>query len=51
MRGLSKEEFVLVLRRHNNGISRRSSTTYKGALALHKFGQGDSRIGPYIGKT
>ncbi|TKY53533.1 Floral homeotic protein APETALA 2 [Spatholobus suberectus] len=50
MRGLSKEEFVLLLRRQINGISRRSST-YKSALALQKDGQGEPRMGPFLGKT
>jgi len=50
MRALSKEEFVLVLRRQINGMSRRS-TTYRGALALHKGGQGEPRMGPFLGKT
>jgi len=50
MRGLSKEEFVLVLRRQINGISRRSAT-YRSALALHKGGQGEPSMGPFIGKT
>ncbi|RDX68178.1 Ethylene-responsive transcription factor RAP2-7, partial [Mucuna pruriens] len=50
MRGLSKEEFVLLLRRQINGISRRSST-YKGVLALHKDGQGEPRMGPFLDKT
>ncbi|KAK7344769.1 hypothetical protein VNO77_14803 [Canavalia gladiata] len=46
MRGLSKEEFVLILRRQFNGISRKSST-YRGAL----HGQGKPQLGPFIGKT
>ncbi|QCE05544.1 AP2-like factor [Vigna unguiculata] len=50
MRGLSKEEFVLVLRRQINGISRRSAT-HRSALALHKGGQGEPSMGPFIGKT
>ncbi|KAK7355322.1 hypothetical protein VNO80_14576 [Phaseolus coccineus] len=50
MRALSKEEFVLVLRRQINGISRRS-TTYRGSLSLHKGGQGEPRMGPFLGKT
>ncbi|XP_027366696.1 ethylene-responsive transcription factor RAP2-7-like [Abrus precatorius] len=44
MRGLSKEEFVLLLRRQVNGISRRSSTD-KGLL----HGQGEPRMAPYVG--
>ncbi|KAG2403274.1 Ethylene-responsive transcription factor RAP2-7 Protein [Vigna angularis] len=50
MRGLSKEEFVLVLRRQINGISRRNAT-YKSALALHKGGQGEPSMGPFLSKT
>jgi len=49
MRGLSKEEFVLLLRRQINGSSR--SSTYKGALALRKDAQGEPRRAPFIGKT
>ncbi|KAL2326653.1 hypothetical protein Fmac_025711 [Flemingia macrophylla] len=45
MKGLSKEEFVLLLRRQINGISRKSST-YRGVLA-----KGVPRMGPFIGKT
>lgn len=50
MRGLSKEEFVLILRRQTNGISRRSST-YRGALALQRYGRGNPPMGPFVGKT
>ncbi|XP_040867590.1 ethylene-responsive transcription factor RAP2-7 isoform X1 [Glycine max] len=50
MRNLSKEEFVLLLRRQINGISRRSST-YRGALALRKDAQGEPRMGPFVGMT
>lgn len=49
MRGLSKEEFVLLLRRQINGSSR--SSTYKGALALRKDAQGEPRMGPFVGMT
>lgn len=45
MKGLSKEEFVLLLRRQINGISKRSST-YRGVLA-----QAEPRMGPFLGKT
>lgn len=50
MKGLSKEEFVLLLRRQINGISRRCST-YRGLSALHKDGKGEPRTGPLLGKT
>ncbi|KAJ1378295.1 DNA-binding domain superfamily [Sesbania bispinosa] len=49
MKGLSKEEFVLMIRRQTNGILRRSSA-YRGGLALHKYGQG-ARMGPFVSKT
>ncbi|XP_061363719.1 AP2-like ethylene-responsive transcription factor TOE3 isoform X2 [Gastrolobium bilobum] len=46
MRGLSKEEFVFIIRRQINGTSRRRST-FKGVLPLHKYGQGESGMGPH----
>ncbi|KAK7279064.1 hypothetical protein RJT34_24108 [Clitoria ternatea] len=46
MRGLSKEEFVLMLRRQINGNSRRSST-YKRVL----HGEGETRMGQFVSKT
>ncbi|KAJ1385658.1 DNA-binding domain superfamily [Sesbania bispinosa] len=49
MKGLSKEEFVLMIHRQTNGILRISSA-YRGGLALHKYGQG-ARMGPFVSKT
>lgn len=51
MRGLSKEEFVLRLRRQTNGNSKRSST-YRSTLPRNKYGQGDPQIiTPFVAKT
>lgn len=47
MKGLSKEEFVLRVRRQTNGISKRNST-FRSALVLHKC---DLRVRPFVGKT
>lgn len=50
MRGLSKEEFVLRLRRKTNENSKRSST-YRRTLSLNKYGQGDPQIiTPFVAK-
>ncbi|OIV89004.1 hypothetical protein TanjilG_07628 [Lupinus angustifolius] len=48
MNNLSKEEFVLLLRRQMYGISRATSA-YRRLLALHKFGQGDAKMGTFVG--
>ncbi|KAK7393099.1 hypothetical protein VNO78_21553 [Psophocarpus tetragonolobus] len=50
MRSLSKEEFVLLLRRQINGISRRSSS-HRGVLALGKDDEGEPQLEPLLGKT
>ncbi|KAE9621151.1 putative transcription factor AP2-EREBP family [Lupinus albus] len=47
MRSLSKEEFVLQLRRQINGISRATST-YRRLLALHKYGQGNAQMTSFV---
>ncbi|PNT71965.1 hypothetical protein BRADI_2g37800v3 [Brachypodium distachyon] len=48
MKGLSKEEFVHVLRRQSTGFSRGSSK-YRG-VTLHKCGRWEARMGQFLGK-
>lgn len=48
MENLSKEEFVLILRRHGTGFSRGSSK-YRG-VTLHKCGRWEARMGQFLGK-
>ncbi|KAH7537349.1 hypothetical protein FEM48_Zijuj03G0083100 [Ziziphus jujuba var. spinosa] len=48
MKNLSKEEFVLILRRQSNGFSRGSSK-YRG-VTLHKCGRWEARMGQFLGK-
>nr|QWQ79509.1 AP2_11 [Zanthoxylum armatum] len=48
MKHLSKEEFVLILRRQSNGFARGSSK-YKG-VTLHKCGRWEARTGQLLGK-
>ncbi|CAL0328481.1 unnamed protein product [Lupinus luteus] len=47
MRNLSKEEFVLQLRRQINAISRANST-YRRLLSLHKYGQGNAQMNSVV---
>ncbi|OIW13252.1 hypothetical protein TanjilG_14185 [Lupinus angustifolius] len=47
MRSLSKEEFVLQLRRQINGISRATST-YRRLFALQKYGEGNAQMSPFL---
>ncbi|KAH9768053.1 ethylene-responsive transcription factor RAP2-7 [Citrus sinensis] len=48
MKHLSKEEFVLILRRQSNGFARGSSK-YRG-VTLHKCGRWEARMGQLLGK-
>ncbi|XP_057989455.1 floral homeotic protein APETALA 2 isoform X2 [Hevea brasiliensis] len=48
MKNLSKEEFVLILRRRSTGIARGRSR-YRGAT-LHKCGRWDARMGHFHGR-
>ncbi|KAI3799013.1 hypothetical protein L1987_34301 [Smallanthus sonchifolius] len=48
MSGLSKEEFVHVLRRQSTGFPRGSSK-YRG-VTLHKCGRWEARMGQFLGK-
>ncbi|XP_042037996.1 ethylene-responsive transcription factor RAP2-7-like [Salvia splendens] len=48
MKGLTKEEFVHILRRQSNGFARGSSK-YRG-VTLHKCGRWEARMGQFLGK-
>ncbi|XP_022755683.1 ethylene-responsive transcription factor RAP2-7-like isoform X2 [Durio zibethinus] len=48
MKNLTKEEFVLILRRQSTGFSRGSSK-YRG-VTLHKCGRWEARMGQFLGK-
>ncbi|KAG8645198.1 ethylene-responsive transcription factor RAP2-7 isoform X2 [Manihot esculenta] len=48
MKNLSKEEFVLILRRRSTGFARGSSK-YRG-VTLHKCGRWEARMGQFHGK-
>ncbi|KAL2508539.1 Ethylene-responsive transcription factor Related to AP22-7 [Forsythia ovata] len=48
MKNLSKEEFILTLRRQNNGFSRGSSK-YRG-VTLHKYSSWETRLEQFLGK-
>ncbi|XWS71771.1 hypothetical protein CRYUN_Cryun03dG0167300 [Craigia yunnanensis] len=48
MKNLTKEEFVLILRRQSTGFSRGSSK-YRG-VTLHKCGRWEARMGQLLGK-